>query len=151
MNPQVFFRLSFALALAVAVAGCAAARSTYYLYEAVDVQKKAAAAGADGAVYEWTLATEFLRKAREEAGYSDYEQAETLAREAVEWTRRAEAAVDMGVTSRQEKIEEMVEEAVEDVPDEFVEPVQDDRPGSDITIKEYEDIDDMIDFLEEDE
>jgi hypothetical protein len=132
--------------------GCAAARSNYYLYDATDVILKAKAAGASEAVYEWTMATEFLLKAREEAGYSDYEYAETLARESIDWARRAQEAVEVGITGREKDIEQMVEDAVEDVPEDFEDAaVPDNSSDNGIRIDEYEDMDDVIDFLEEDE
>ena len=132
--------------------GCAAARGNYYLFDATDVLMKANAAGASEAIYEWTMATEFLQKAREEAGYSDYEYAETLARESIDWARRAQEAVEVGITGREKGIEQLVEDAVEDVPEDLEDAVAPEEPsGSDIRIDEYEDIDEMIDFLEEDE
>jgi len=133
--------------------GCAAARGNYYLYDATDVFLKAKAAGASEAVYEWTMATEFLMKAREEAGYSDYEYAETLARESIDWSRRAQEAVEMGITGREKAIEQMVEDAVDDVPEDLEDAIgpREDSSDNDIKIDEYEDIDDVIDFLEEDE
>ena len=132
--------------------GCAAARGNYYLYDATDVLLKADAAGASEAVYEWTMATEFLLKAREEAGYSDYEYAETLARESIDWARRAQEAVEVGITGREKDIEQLVEDAVDDVPEDLDDAAIPEEPSdSDIRIDEYEDIDDVIDFLEEDE
>ena len=134
------------------VTGCAAARGNYYIFDANDVLMKAEAAGASEAIYEWTMATEFLMKAREEAGYSDYEYAETLARESIDWARRAQEVVETGITGREKDIEQMVDDAVDDVPEELEDAyVPEDASENDITIDEYEDIDEMIDFLEEDE
>src|SRR4051812_15057396 len=74
--------LSGALVLA-GLAGCGPVQSTAYLIDA-DVQLEAArTAQADKlAPYEWTSANLYLHKAREEVGYSDFEQAVTYAQKA---------------------------------------------------------------------
>ena len=69
--------------------GCAG-RAAYFLVDATRTYQEAVDAGAtEHAVYEITLAEEYLHKAREEAGYSDYEAAEILARRASEEASRA--------------------------------------------------------------
>ncbi len=51
------------------------------------------------APYEFTLGVEYLRKAKEEAGYSDYQTAEKLARRAQAWLEEARhAAMVEGTT-----------------------------------------------------
>ena len=78
------------LALIGALAGCTATVSTYQLVSADDAIKRAAAAGAEQAApYEFTLATLYLEKAREEAGYSDYRTARELAAQAADLADQA--------------------------------------------------------------
>ncbi|MCI0571613.1 MAG: DUF4398 domain-containing protein [Myxococcaceae bacterium] len=88
----------FAIGLACAfAAGCGPIQSTAYLLDA-EVQIQAArTAGAEKlALYEWTGANLYLEKAREEAGYSDYEVAvkfaERAAKLAAEARQKAMAA-----------------------------------------------------------
>lgn len=78
--------------------GCAG-RAAYYLVDATRSYQEAVDAGAEErAPYEFTLAQEYLRKAREEDGYSDYQAAETLAKRAAEEAKRAkEIAEEVGV------------------------------------------------------
>jgi hypothetical protein len=77
--------------LLLALPGCAG-RAAYYLVDATRTYQEAADAGAaEGAVYEFTLAGEYLRKAREEDGYADYDAAEKLARRATQEAIKAKA------------------------------------------------------------
>ncbi len=78
--------------------GCAG-RAAYYLVDATRSYQDAVNAEAESAaVYEFTLAEEYLRKAREEDGYADYQAAETLAKRATEEARKAkEIAEQVGV------------------------------------------------------
>jgi hypothetical protein len=71
------------VAAAAALTGCGVFRSSSVIVQAQQRYESARAAGAGAkAPYEFTLGTEFLRKAREEAGYSDYQVAERLAQQA---------------------------------------------------------------------
>lgn len=82
----------------VLLSGCAA-RASYFLVDAARAYRDAEKAQAEErAPYEFTLAGEYLHKAREEAGYSDYSAAEKLAKRSIEESRRAiERAEERGV------------------------------------------------------
>jgi hypothetical protein len=84
MAPRLFVFLSLA-ALA-----CGPVQSTAFLLDA-DVQLEAArTAQADKlAPYEWTAANLYLHKAREEVGYSDFEQAVSYAQKAAKFATAA--------------------------------------------------------------
>lgn len=72
------------------VAGCGPFQSTSYLMDADNMLEAARAAQAEKlAPYEWTAATLYEHKAREEVGYSDYEQAVDYAKKAVDFATRA--------------------------------------------------------------
>jgi hypothetical protein len=77
----------------LALAGCGAARGTYFLVDAEQRLQAAREQGASQAVYQWTMAEEHMRKAYEEWGYSDYEAAEKMAGLAVDWAAKADDAV----------------------------------------------------------
>ena len=82
---------------ALALAGCAAGRGTYFLAEAQQHVRVAEEAGAPTrAVYAWTMADQYMRKAWEEWGNSDFEDSEKLARKASEWADKAEQAARSG-------------------------------------------------------
>ncbi len=67
----------------LSLTGCGVVTSTSALVDAHGRYQSATAVGA-GSVspYEYTLGVEYLRKAQEEAGNSDYQVAEQLARQA---------------------------------------------------------------------
>lgn len=90
-------RLWALFALVGLAAACGPVQSTAYLIDA-DVQLEAArTAQADKfAPYEWTSANLYIHKAREEVGYSDFEQAVTYAQKAAKF---ASAARDMAMKS----------------------------------------------------
>jgi hypothetical protein len=101
--------------LCVPLAGCAAARATYFLYDAERKFDEAVAAGApERAPYEITLASEFLDKAKEEDGYSDFGAAESLSRKSMEYSAAAFAKANDDA----EPLREQVEKADEFVPEE---------------------------------
>ncbi len=80
-----------ALVLLIGLTGCyAATRSTVDL---VQVEKKVAdARAADAqrrAVYAWTMADAYLKKARDEWGHSDFEAAEKMMQQAASWADKA--------------------------------------------------------------
>jgi hypothetical protein len=77
-------------ALLAALSACGPVQSTAYLLDA-EVQIEAArTAQADKlAPYEWTLANLYIRKAREEVAYSDFEVAVDFARKASENANKA--------------------------------------------------------------
>ena len=96
MIPTRLRRLPLALAFLVLPA-CGPVQSTAQLLDA-DAQLRAAreAGAEEHAPYEWTAATLYLQKAREEVGYSEYDVALQYARKsarfAVEAREKATAA-----------------------------------------------------------
>lgn len=75
------------------LSGCAA-RGTYHLVQAQAAVDLARADEAeDLAVYAWTMADSYLKKAREEYFHADYEAAERYAALAEEWAHRARDVV----------------------------------------------------------
>jgi hypothetical protein len=87
------------LVLCALVSGCTAARAGYFLVDASRTYREAVDAGAaERAPYELTLAHEYLLKAREEDGYSDFGASEKLAKRSIEESRKAiERAGEQGV------------------------------------------------------
>jgi hypothetical protein len=61
---------------------------TFQASKAVNAAKRAGAP--DRAVYEWTLSTEYLHKARELAGFARYQEAIGFGRDSLKWARKAE-------------------------------------------------------------
>lgn len=83
-------RLVLACALALATAGCGPVQSTSYLIDTETMLEAARTAQADKlAPYEWTSANLYYAKAKEEVGYSDYEQAVDYGKKAVDFATRA--------------------------------------------------------------
>ncbi|MBM4392262.1 MAG: DUF4398 domain-containing protein [Deltaproteobacteria bacterium] len=81
-------RLALAF-LPLVLSGCAA-RSAYTLLNADRALQKARQAGAEEkSAYEYTLASEYLAKAREENTYSEYHISERLAKTSMEFALRA--------------------------------------------------------------
>lgn len=86
------FLLLLLPALLPLTSGCMAIKSTVYLTRGEQSLLAAEEAGSpELAVYYWTMADEFQRKAREEWGYSDFGVAEDLSRKSAEWAARAQA------------------------------------------------------------
>ncbi|HYO55721.1 DUF4398 domain-containing protein [Archangium sp.] len=83
-------RLLALVAAAGALAGCGPVRSTSHLLDA-EVQIQAArTAGAEKlAPYEWTAANLYIRKAREEVSYSDYQAGVDFAEKAARFAAKA--------------------------------------------------------------
>ncbi len=83
-------RMLFYAAL-LSTLGCyAATKSTLDLSKAE--QKLTAAKAADAqrhAVYAWTMADSYMKKARDEWGHSDYEAAEAMMKKAEQWADKA--------------------------------------------------------------
>ncbi len=77
---------------------CGPVQSTAYLIDAETMLEAAKTAQADKlAPYEWTSATLYLHKSKEEVGYSDYEQAVDYAKKAVEFATKArDSAIRIG-------------------------------------------------------
>ncbi|MBI3183362.1 MAG: DUF4398 domain-containing protein [Myxococcales bacterium] len=80
------------LPVALSLVGCGPVQSTAYLLDA-EVQIQAArTAGAEKlAPYEWTAANLYIRKAREEVGFSDFEVAVDFAQKAARFANEARA------------------------------------------------------------
>ena len=79
------------------LSACAAGRGTYFLGQTIEPVTTARDSGApESAVYAWTLADEFRRKAWEEWSSSDYEEAERLSQLAVEWAQKADQLARSG-------------------------------------------------------
>ena len=73
-------RLVLALFALAAAAGCGPIQSTPVLIEAdIEVEAARSAGAAAAAPYEFTSAEAYLRKAREEAGYAQYQAATDFA------------------------------------------------------------------------
>lgn len=83
-------RFFLTLALTLFLCGCGVVRSTQAVQQAMDTYTRAQRVGAaERAKYEFTLGAEYLQKAREQAGYSDYASAESLALQASGHLRKA--------------------------------------------------------------
>lgn len=90
VQPRRFASHSALLALSL-LSACAAGRGTYFLSKTVEPLTTARDSGApESAIYAWTLADEYRRKAWEEWSSSDYEEAERLSQLAVEWSQKAD-------------------------------------------------------------
>jgi len=78
------------LVLGVAIAGCGPTQSTSLIMDAdVELQAARTADAPKLSPYEYTAATEYLRKAREEQGYSDFEVSIDFAEKALKHARDA--------------------------------------------------------------
>jgi len=90
----------FVVLSAVCMAGlaCGPVQSTSYLIDAETMLEAAKTAQAEKlAPYEWTAATLYLHKSKEEVGYSDYEQAVDYAKKAVDFATKArDSAIKVG-------------------------------------------------------
>lgn len=83
-------RLVLALLALAAAAGCGPIQSTPALIEAdVEVEAARSAGAPVAAPYEFTSAEAYLRKAREEAGYAQYQPATDFALKARDLAREA--------------------------------------------------------------
>lgn len=83
-------RLLLCLSGLLAASACGAVQSTAGLIDADRQLQAAREAGAESrAPYEWTAATLYLQKAREEVGHSDYDVAAQFARKAAQYAIEA--------------------------------------------------------------
>jgi hypothetical protein len=85
----MFVRSIHALVCAGLLGGCAIASTGKILKGAASVESAERAEAEKYAIYEITRAREYLHKAREEWGYSDFEAAEKFAIQAQEWADKA--------------------------------------------------------------
>lgn len=92
-------RLAALLVLGHLAAGCTAARASYLVLDAERKYQGALRVGAEQrAVYEITLAREYLWKAKEEVNSSEYGAAEQLSKKSMSWSAEAvEKADDRGI------------------------------------------------------
>lgn len=78
------------------LSGCAV-KGTYHIAQAeLAVSLAEEDEAKELAVYAWTMADAYLKKAREEYFYSDYEAAEQYALAAEQWAERAQEVVRQG-------------------------------------------------------
>jgi len=92
-------RLAAVLLLGQFAAGCTAARASYFVLDAQRKYQTAVESGAEErAVYEITLAREYLWKAKEEVNSSEFGAAEQLCKKSVTWSAQAvEKSDDRGI------------------------------------------------------
>lgn len=109
-----------AVPILLGLTGCASLKGTYVVVTSQQQLHLSQQASAEEAEYLWTLADEYMSKAREEWGHSDYGAAEELAYAAADWARKAEEAAAQGVRKRS------LEGATDIVPDDVV-PVPEDQ------------------------
>ena len=77
-------------AVAALGAGCGPTQSTSFLLDAEVMVEAARTAQAEKlAPYEWTAAQLYIHKAKEEAGYADFEQSVDYAKKGVDFATRA--------------------------------------------------------------
>ena len=90
MNSRPLYTLlTFAL-IGLCFGGCAATHTAIQIGKANKAVERAKEAGAqEHAIYEYTMATNYLRKSKEEAGYSDFKDSVNLATGAAEWADKA--------------------------------------------------------------
>lgn len=122
--------------LAAALTGCIAIKPVVSMAASDEAYLACLEAGCDAdAVYEYTLAEQYRLKAREEWGYSDYGDAESLAKKATTYALQGEeiaryGATGEGVRERGELIDELEnaegivpeqreQEEEEEIPDEL--------------------------------
>lgn len=94
---------------ALLLPGCTAARATYFLLDAEQKYQDALQEGAEKAApYEITLAREFLEKAKEEDGYSDFGATEALCKKSIQHSATAyqKAVEDVDVKGADEMVPE---------------------------------------------
>ena len=89
--------LSIVVMTFVVAVGCGPIPAHGIIRDAIVAVEAAESAGAkDGAPYEYYSAQSYLKKAREEEGYSDYQAAADLARRAIKFADEARAKAVAG-------------------------------------------------------
>ncbi|MED5370818.1 MAG: DUF4398 domain-containing protein [Myxococcota bacterium] len=105
-----------ALLLGSSLFGCIAIKPTVTLVKTNQAVKEAEAAGAaDAAPYEYTMATQYQRKAREEWGGSEFEECEALAGTAYKYALQAEEIARYGAVDVDVQKMDMMEELESDL------------------------------------
>jgi len=83
--------------LCLALSGCAAGRGTYFMAKSMEPLATTEASNApDLAIYAWTMADQYRKKAWDEWCSSDYEEAERLTKLSVEWADKAQKIAASG-------------------------------------------------------
>jgi len=83
-------RIAALVLIAALAAGCGPTQSTSYQMDAEIMMEAARSASAEKfAPYEWTAASLYLHKSKEEAGYGDWEQSVDYGKKAVDFATRA--------------------------------------------------------------
>lgn len=78
------------IVLLLVLGGCTAAKATIQIVSAEQALRRADEYDCRRtAAYEYVMAEQYLEKAREEAGYSEFRIADALARQSAEWSDRA--------------------------------------------------------------
>jgi hypothetical protein len=78
------------VALVTLLVGCTASKAQIQIISAEQALRRAEEYEADTlALYEYQMAAQYLAKAKEEAGWSDFRIADALARQSAEWSDRA--------------------------------------------------------------
>jgi len=84
--------LKYAIFAVAMFTGCTAVKGTRTLVDGERALYSASQAGAEtAATHAWFMADEYMKKAREEWGYSEYEAAEGYAIMASQWAAKAES------------------------------------------------------------
>jgi hypothetical protein len=106
-------KLTSFFALMASVTGCyAATRSTVDLGQAEQNMAAARAAGApEQAVYAWTMADEYMKKARDEWARSDFETADAMIAKAKQWADEAASISRAGGSGPKWGVEEALQDA----------------------------------------
>ena len=105
-----------ALILGPSLTGCIAIKPTLALVQTNEALQAAELAGAEEkAPYEWTMATEHQRKAREEWGGSEFEECEILTKAAYLYALQAEELARYGESDVDVERRDMLDEVDKDL------------------------------------
>lgn len=105
-----------ALILGPSLTGCIAIKPTVALVQTNEALQAAELAGAEEkAPYEWTMATEHQRKAREEWGGSEFEECEILTKAAYQYALQAEDLAKYGESDVDVERRDMLDEVDKDL------------------------------------
>jgi hypothetical protein len=126
------------------VAGCTAAKAQLEILSAEEGLRRAQDYEAERlAVYEYTMAEQYLDKAREEAGFSAYRLADALARRSAQWSDRAIIFVERRGRGEID-LRGLTDQGPVPVPD----LNDDDDDVDDLDVDEPDDIDDVDDEID---
>ncbi len=119
-------KFSSFIVLLASLSGCyAATRSTVDLGQAEQNMAAARAAGApERAIYAWTMADEYMKKARDEWARSDFESADAMITKAKQWADEAASISRAGGTGPRWGVEEALQDAPAAEPAEPAEPTE---------------------------